>query len=135
MEVKTELSDNPLPVLIDRDKTTMTFSNLIRNAVEAMQKEPKVLTIKSRVAGKRVEVSISDTGRGIPKDKIGQIFNPFFTSRLYGPGLGLTFARRIIKEHKGTICVRSETGKVQLSQYACHCMAEDRTHEDRCCRS
>jgi signal transduction histidine kinase len=58
-----------------------------------------------------MEITVSDTGKGIPKDKIKYVFDPLFTSKIYGPGLGLTFVKKIIQEHKGTISVESESGK------------------------
>jgi len=111
IEVKTELIDNPPPISVDREKIAIALANLIRNAIEAMQKTPKVLTITSHISDKHLEVKISDTGTGIPKDKIRYIFDPFFTSKIYGPGLGLTFMQKIIQEHRGIISVESEPGK------------------------
>jgi two-component system, sensor histidine kinase and response regulator len=111
IEVRTELMDNPPIISIDRYKLTSAISNLIRNAVEAMEKAPGVLRISSRLNNGHIEIVVSDTGKGIPQEKINYIFDPFFTSKIYGPGLGLTFARRIIQEHKGTISVESEVGK------------------------
>jgi len=54
---------------------------------------------------------VSDTGKGIPKDKIKNIFDPFFTSKTRGPGVGLTLTLKIIQEHRGTVSVESEPGK------------------------
>ena len=58
----------------------------------------------------RMEIQMSDTGKGIPKNKIKNVFDPFFTSKTSGPGLGLTFALKIIQDHRGTISVESEPG-------------------------
>jgi signal transduction histidine kinase len=109
--VKTELVDNLPLISIDRGKMTIAITNLIKNSIEAMQKTPKLLKIVSHVSDGNIEIVISDTGKGIPKDKIKYIFDPFFTSKIYGPGLGLTFTQRIIQEHNGTISVESEPGK------------------------
>jgi len=111
IEVKTELVDNPPPIFIDRGKITVAIANLIKNSIEAMHETPKLLKIISNVSDENIEIVISDTGKGIPKDKIKYIFDPFFTSKVYGPGLGLTFTQRIIQEHSGTISVESEPGK------------------------
>jgi signal transduction histidine kinase len=70
-----------------------------------------VLKIASRLSEGRIEILVSDTGKGIPTDKLKKIFDPFVTSKVYGPGLGLTFTYRIIQDHNGTISVESEPGK------------------------
>lgn len=89
----------------------MAIANIVKNSIEAMQKIPKILKIVSNVNNGNIQIVISDTGKGIPKDKIKYIFDPFYTSKIYGPGLGLTFTQRIIQEHNGTISVESEPGK------------------------
>jgi len=111
IDVKTELVDNLPLISIDREKMTMALSNLIKNSIEAIHKTPKLLKIVSNVSNGNIEIAISDTGRGIPEDKIKYIFDPFFTSKIYGPGLGLTFTQRIIQEHNGAISVESEPEK------------------------
>lgn len=111
IEIKTELMDKPSIIPADRNKLITAISNLIDNAIEAMGKTPRVLRIFSRVRNEHMEIMVSDTGKGIPEDKLKYIFDPFFTSKIYGPGLGLTFARRIVQEHKGTISVESRLGK------------------------
>lgn len=69
------------------------------------------LRVVSRLIGDHLEIEISDTGVGISHEKIKNIFDPLVTSKIYGPGLGLTFALKIIQDHKGTISVESEPGK------------------------
>jgi signal transduction histidine kinase len=76
-----------------------------------MQESPKILKISTSMSEGYLEIKVSDTGKGIPKDKIKNIFDPFFTSKIYGPGLGLTFTLKIIQQHRGTISVESEPGK------------------------
>jgi two-component system, sensor histidine kinase and response regulator len=111
VELKTELMEN-LPLLsVDKDHMSLALGNLIENSIEAMQgMTEKTLRITSRIQDDWVEIRISDTGKGIPKDKIKNIFDPFFTSKTSGPGLGLTFALKIIQEHRGAISVESEPG-------------------------
>jgi len=111
IEVKTELVKNPPPIYIDREKMTVAFANLIRNAIEAMQRIPKVLAITNYLTKEYIEVKLSDTGKGIPQDKVNKVFDPFFSSKIYGPGIGLTFSQRIIQQHGGTISVESKHGK------------------------
>jgi two-component system sensor histidine kinase/response regulator len=111
IEVKTELRDNLPPISIDQEQMKMALANLIQNSIEAMQDKLKILKITSRISDGRMEIQVSDTGKGIPKDKIKNIFDPFFTSKTRGPGLGLTFTLKIIQEHRGTVSVESEPGK------------------------
>jgi two-component system sensor histidine kinase/response regulator len=111
IELKTELMDNPPSIPGDREQLKVAISNLIINSIEAMQESPKILKISSSISEGYLELKVSDTGKGIPKDKIKNIFDPFFTSKIYGPGLGLTFTLKIIQQHRGTISVESEPGK------------------------
>lgn len=109
--VETEFMDNPPVIHADKEQLQKAISNLIKNAIEAMVNRIRVLRITSRVCEDRLEIQISDTGRGISRDKIKNIFDPLFSSKIYGPGLGLPFALKIIQDHRGTISVESEPGK------------------------
>jgi two-component system, sensor histidine kinase and response regulator len=109
--VKTELMDDPPRISGDREQLKVAISNLIKNSIEAMQESPKVLKIATSISDGRMVIEVSDTGKGIPKDKLKSIFHPFYTSKIYGPGLGLTFTLKIIQLHRGTISVESELGK------------------------
>jgi len=111
IEVKTELGDNLPLICIDQEQMKMALANLIKNSIEAMQDKLKILKITSRISDGRMEIQVSDTGKGIPKDKIKNIFDTFFTSKTRGPGVGLTFTLKIIQEHRGAISVESEPGK------------------------
>jgi signal transduction histidine kinase len=117
IEVKAELMDNPPFIPGDREQLKIAVSNLITNSIEAMQEGPKILKISSNMSEGHLEIKVSDTGKGIPKDKIKNIFDPFFTSKIYGPGLGLTFTLKIIQQHRGTISVESEQEKGPRLQY------------------
>jgi two-component system sensor histidine kinase/response regulator len=111
IEVKTELVDNPPLIALDKEQMKTALANLIKNSIEAMQEKVKILKITSQISGENITIQVSDTGKGIPKDKIKNIFAPFFTSKICGPGLGLTFTRKIIQEHRGAISVESEPPK------------------------
>lgn len=86
------------------------FSCLIENAIEAMP-DGGELAAGMRVEGNYLVTDISDTGRGIPEEKLGEIFDPFFTSKMSGAGLGLTKCHMIVSEHQGYIRVSSTPGK------------------------
>jgi signal transduction histidine kinase len=111
IDVKLELMDMPPVVELERNRIMTAIVSLIKNAIEAIEKNPKLLKITIRGRDKNIEIEVSDTGKGIPEDKIKYIFDPLFTSKIYGPGLGLTFVKRIVQEHRGTISVESESGK------------------------
>lgn len=86
------------------------FSILFENAVEAMTDGGK-LTVNVTVQGNYIVIEISDTGKGIPEDKLGEIFDPFFTSKMSGAGLGLTKCHMIVSEHHGSIRAKSIPGE------------------------
>jgi two-component system sensor histidine kinase/response regulator len=111
IHVKTELRDNLPVIAADGKLLKRAFCNVIKNSIEAMETGKKELMIVSEPVGGSLEVRISDTGTGISGDKIKTIFDPLVTSKVYGPGLGLTFAQKIIQDHRGTIRVESEPEK------------------------
>ena len=97
---------------MDRDLMAEAISRLINNCLEAM---PDGGCILLRVAAgedgkKAVLLEISDTGGGIPRENMEEIFSPFFSTRLRGLGLGLPIAKKIIQAHKGSLEILSEAG-------------------------
>jgi len=86
------------------------FSNLIRNAVESMNHEGD-LHIESKSSEKKAIVTIKDTGKGIDAEALSKIFEPFYSTRSEGTGLGLFICSETIKNHNGAIDVESEPGK------------------------
>ena len=88
------------------------FVNLLVNAAQAIEKEGEI-RIATRALDGKVEIKISDTGKGIPEENLSKIFDPFFTTKEVGKGtgLGLNVAYNIIEKHKGTIDVESTVGK------------------------
>jgi len=98
-----------LPVLkIDREQIERAFLNLIINAIEAMPRGGN-LTISTELNGNFFRVKIHDTGKGIPEKDIIKIFDPFFSTKLQGVGLGLSICYGIIVSHGGTIEVESKS--------------------------
>lgn len=108
--VMTDLMDSPPLIPADRYNLRRVLSYILENAIEAMTGDTRQLTVITRESDGHVELLIKDTGRGISRDKIKNIFDPFYSSKIYGPGLGLTFARKTILGHRGTITVESEEG-------------------------
>jgi len=111
IDIQTELMDNPPLIHADKEQLKTAIANIIKNSIEAMVTDTRILKVASRLSEGRIEMEISDTGKGISRDKLKNIFDPLFTSKIYGPGLGLTFALKIIQDHRGTISVESELGK------------------------
>ncbi len=99
----------PLIVLGDTHQLKQVFLNLILNSCDAMPEGGQLsLTMgKNAPDSKTVTVAVEDTGGGIPKDMLSQIFNPFFTTKHHGTGLGLAIANRIILNHFGSIQARN----------------------------
>jgi len=111
IDVQSELADNLPLIPADEKLLKRALCNLIKNSIEAMAEGTKVLRIASRLSEGHIEILVSDTGKGIPTEELKKIFDPFVTSKIYGPGLGLTFIYKIIQDHNGTISVESEPGK------------------------
>jgi len=104
-------SDRPLPVRLSAPLTEWVMENLIKNAVDAMEGKGSI-TVRIYADKDNAAVDITDTGKGISRKHLKTIFNPGFTTKSRGWGLGLTLARRIIEEyHEGRIYVKqSEPG-------------------------
>jgi PAS domain S-box-containing protein len=84
--------------------------NIVKNALEAMP-DGGILTLSLKRNQSYVQIDVSDTGVGIPEDKLPQVFNPFFTTKQSGAGLGLAMARKVIEEMKGSITIESVRGR------------------------
>jgi signal transduction histidine kinase len=97
-------------VLADPEKMRMVFNNLLLNALQSMP-EGGTLNFQSRREGERSVIIFADTGHGIPAAIIGQVFDPLFSTRVKGVGLGLTVTRNIVERHGGTIGMQSEEGR------------------------
>jgi len=98
-------------VAIDVSKIEIAFLNIIVNAIEAMPGERGLLTLKTEERNNKCVVIISDNGIGMDKETISKLFEPYFTNKLKGNGLGMTNTQNIILNHKGAIEVQSEIGK------------------------
>jgi PAS domain S-box-containing protein len=110
VEVINKVDANLPEVEIDADQIRQVFVNIATNAIQAMPEGGK-LTIDAKKGDKFLEVAISDTGDGIPEDAIGKIFDPLFTTRAKGIGLGLAVCKSIIERHGGAIGVESKVGE------------------------
>lgn len=107
IELRTALDPRLPPAMIDKDQIRQVFMNLILNAVQAMPQGGQ-LTVKSSVERGFVVVSFSDTGYGIPEENVGKIFQPLFTTKAKGLGLGLAVSKTLVEGNKGEIAVESQ---------------------------
>jgi two-component system, LuxR family, sensor kinase FixL len=105
-----EIEPNIDNVLADRVQIQQVMVNLMRNAIEAMEgSETKHLAIRARPLGREfVEISVADTGHGVPDDLISQLFQPFISTKAQGMGLGLSICRTIVEAHGGHFSVESD---------------------------
>jgi two-component system, sporulation sensor kinase E len=111
-DIIVELDLEPtLPRLqIDRDQMKQAFYNVIKNAFQAM-KTGGILHVRSWQSQLYVSVSFNDTGGGISQDQMSKLFQPYYTTKSSGSGLGLLIVRRIVREHGGEIEIESNEGK------------------------
>jgi two-component system, sporulation sensor kinase E len=95
---------------IDAAQIQQVLVNLVKNAMQAMTKGGK-LTLETGQSGESVWVSVADTGGGIPQEQINHIFEPFYTTKKKGTGLGLMIVQRIVRQHGGRIELESRVGQ------------------------
>jgi len=107
VHIEEDLAGGLPGVEADPDQLKQVFLNLVTNAVQVMGEEGGTITIHTRLNGDFVEVTVGDTGPGIAPENISRVFDPFFSTRSDGTGLGLTMVHRIIDDHDGHIEVES----------------------------
>jgi signal transduction histidine kinase len=112
VQLQKELNEDILQAFLDENQLEQVFVNLLLNALQAIG-EKGVITVHSRMDARRknVMVEIIDTGCGIAKEHLDKIFDPFFSTKKDGSGLGLAVSYGIIQNHQGQIEVDSQTGQ------------------------
>jgi signal transduction histidine kinase len=95
---------------VDRNYLKQVLLNLVLNGIQSMPRGGS-LTLEAKAAGGTMDVIVADTGEGIPKEILPRIFEPYFTTKTRGVGLGMTIARRIVEAHGGTLTVDSTVGQ------------------------
>ncbi|HXP40003.1 MAG TPA: PAS domain-containing protein [Candidatus Acidoferrales bacterium] len=112
VKVNLELSENLPKVVGDRVQLEQVLMNLMLNAIEAMRDTNGNLTIASNpTEDGHLLISVSDTGVGIPTDKVDRIFDTFFTTKPQGTGMGLAISRSIVESHGGRLWATSNSGR------------------------
>jgi PAS domain S-box-containing protein len=101
--MRTELAAELPKIMADRVQLQQVFMNLMLNAIEAMKDSGGELTVKSGLQDGQLQFSVSDTGVGLPKEKMDQIFSAFFTTKPEGSGMGLSISRSIVESHGGRL--------------------------------
>jgi len=115
--IQLELSDQPLPVRIDAMMLKRCLDNLVRNAAQALvdQSGPRVVLVRSLRAGKSALLQVHDSGPGVPANDYARVFEPYFTTKADGTGLGLPIVKKVVLEHAGEIlCRKSELGGAEF---------------------
>jgi signal transduction histidine kinase len=110
VELVSVITPNALPILGDRIQLQQVILNLVVNGIDAMRDTPsanRIINIRTSRVENFAQLSVSDRGSGIPEEKLKEVFEPFFTSKAEGMGMGLSIARTIIEAHNGQISARN----------------------------
>ena len=111
VEIIKKYSTDICDISVDHERIKIAFLNIIINALEAVENKPDgKLILETKGEKDKCSIIISDNGTGMDKDALSRLFEPYFTSKPNGNGLGLTNTQNIILNHKGDIMVKSEKG-------------------------
>ena len=110
VELVSRIAPDTLPILGDRIQLQQVILNLVVNGIDAMRDTPsenRIITIRTSRIENYAQLSVSDRGPGIAEEKLKEIFEPFYTSKAEGMGMGLSIARTIIEAHNGLIWAKN----------------------------
>ena len=110
IQIKVNLVPNLAPLSLDSEQITQALGNLIKNAIEAMPDGGTLNVSTQSVSETKIQIKIEDTGIGMSPETLAQIFEPYYTTKDTGTGLGMAIVQRIITDHDGEIFVESEEG-------------------------
>jgi len=114
VKVQKDYAADICDVAVDEEKIKIAFLNIFVNAIEAMEKNKGILILRTKNAGDQCIIEIEDNGAGMDEDTLQKLFEPYFTNKTKGNGLGLTNCQNIIMSHRGKIAVDSKVGKGSL---------------------
>jgi signal transduction histidine kinase len=119
ISVQTDPNRQVRQVIGDRIQLQQVLLNLIANAIDSMagEDEPRILSVKSEVLDSGIMVAVADSGRGIASQDVGRIFNPRFTTKSDGMGMGLSICRSIIEAHEGRLWAVANAPKGAVFQF------------------
>ena len=110
VELVSVITPDAIPILGDRIQLQQVILNLVVNGIDAMRDTPRenrIISVRTSRVENFAQLSVSDRGSGIPEDKLKEVFEPFFTSKAEGMGMGLSIARTIIEAHHGLISAKN----------------------------
>ncbi len=111
INLEKKFPSKPMEITADKSKLILAFNNILVNAIEAIENGDGELSVGLTSTAENYFVSITDNGKGIPEEYIGKLFEPFFTLKQKGMGLGLAATYSIIQSHQGSIQVNSQLNK------------------------
>jgi PAS domain S-box-containing protein len=119
VSMRTDLTDNLPSVIVDRVQIQQVLMNLMLNGIEAMSETGGVLSVKSKLrADGQIQISVNDTGSGLPQDNNDHIFDAFFTTKPQGSGMGLAICKSIVESHGGRIWASGNDGRGAIFHFA-----------------
>ncbi len=110
IELKTNIIDDEILIDGDYKRLSQVLINIIKNSIEAMDKEKGIISIKERINNNIINIVVEDNGSGISKSNLKKIKTPFYTTKNKGTGLGVSLSSEIIKAHKGRMNYYSKEG-------------------------
>src|SRR5216683_2267587 len=116
--MRTELAADLPKIMVDRVQLQQVFMNLMLNGIEAMEDSGGELMVKSQLQDGQLQFSVSDTGVGLPAEKMDQIFSAFFTTKPQGSGMGLAISRSIVESHGGQLWASANSGRGATFHFA-----------------
>ena len=118
ISMRADLDESLPPIDADRVQMQQVLINLMLNGIEAMKDTSGELTVRSGKSDDgQILLSVSDSGVGLPAEKIDQVFDAFFTTKTQGTGMGLSISRRIIESHGGRMWACANTGRGATFQF------------------
>ncbi|MBM3903671.1 MAG: GHKL domain-containing protein [Thaumarchaeota archaeon] len=112
--ITLKLPNSDFTISCDAQKLSVAFSNIILNAIQAMEMQKGTITINATRDNSHLVIEVTDSGPGIPADVLPRIFDPLFTTKQIGTGLGLSSCKKIIEQHHGTIGVTNNPTKFSI---------------------
>ena len=112
--VDISIEEKDVSIFCDREKMEIVLANLITNAIDAINKNGTI-HLRALAGNKKIKLEIEDSGPGIPKEKLSKIFEPLFTTKERGTGLGLASCKSIVEQHGGTLTVKNNPTTFTIS--------------------